>query len=50
MDVVVVTEFQKLFTSELDAIVRDDAVGNPKAVDDVDKKSTAYSDLMLVIG
>jgi hypothetical protein len=38
MDVVVVAEIQKLFASELGAIVRDDAVGNPKAVDDVSKK------------
>jgi hypothetical protein len=38
MDVVVVVEIQKLFTSELGAIVRDDAVRNPKAVDDVGKK------------
>jgi hypothetical protein len=37
-DVVVVAEIQKLFTSELGAIVRDDAVRNPKAVDDVGKK------------
>jgi hypothetical protein len=37
-DVVVVTEIQKLFTSELGAIVRDDAVRNPKAVDNVGKK------------
>jgi hypothetical protein len=37
-DVVVVVEIQKLFTSELGAIVRDDAVGNSKAVDDVGKK------------
>jgi hypothetical protein len=37
--VVVVTEIQKLFTSELGVIVRDDAVGNSKAVDDVGKKS-----------
>jgi hypothetical protein len=37
-DVVVVAEIQKLFTNELGAIVRDDAVGNPKAVDDVGKK------------
>jgi hypothetical protein len=49
-DVVIVTEIQKLFTSELGAIVHDDAVGNSKAVDDVGKKSTACSDLMLVIG
>jgi hypothetical protein len=38
IDVVVVAEIQKLFTSELGAIVRDDAVMNPKAVDDVDKE------------
>jgi hypothetical protein len=38
MDVVVVTEILKLFTSELGAIGRDDAVRNPKAVDDVSKK------------
>jgi hypothetical protein len=37
-DVVVVVEIQKLFTSELGAIIRDDAVGNSKAVDDVGKK------------
>jgi hypothetical protein len=37
-DVMVVAEIQKLFTSELGAIVRDDAVGNSKAVDDVGKK------------
>jgi hypothetical protein len=36
--VVVVTEIQKLFTNELGAIVCDDAVRNPKAVDDVGKK------------
>jgi hypothetical protein len=36
--VVVVAEIQKLFTSELDVVVRDDAVRNPKAVDDVSKK------------
>jgi hypothetical protein len=34
----VVAEIQKLFTSELGAIVRDDGVRNPKAVADVDKK------------
>jgi hypothetical protein len=38
MDVVVVAEIQKIFTSELGAIVRDDAVGNPKAVNDVGEK------------
>jgi hypothetical protein len=37
-DVVVVAKIQKLFTSELGAIIRDDAVGNSKAVDDVGKK------------
>jgi hypothetical protein len=50
MDVVVVAEIQKIFTSELGAIIRDDVVGNPKVVDDVGKKSTTCSDLMLVIG
>jgi hypothetical protein len=34
----VVAEIQKLFSSKLGAIVRDDAVRNPKAVDDVSKK------------
>jgi hypothetical protein len=33
--VVVVAEIQKLFTSELGAIVRDDAVGDPKAMNNV---------------
>jgi hypothetical protein len=37
-NVVVVAEIQKLFTGELSAIVRDDAVGNSKAMDDVGKK------------
>jgi hypothetical protein len=37
-DVMVVIEIQKLFTSKLGAVVRDDAVRNPKAVDDVGKK------------
>jgi hypothetical protein len=37
-DVMVVTEIQELFISELGVIVRDDAVRNPKAVDDVGKK------------
>jgi hypothetical protein len=31
----VIAEFQELFASELGAVVRDDAVGNPKAMDDV---------------
>jgi hypothetical protein len=35
---VVVAEIQKLFTSELGVVVRDDAVRNPKAVDDVSKE------------
>jgi hypothetical protein len=35
---VVVAEIQKLLTSKLGAIVRDDTVGNPKAVDDVSEK------------
>jgi hypothetical protein len=37
-NVVVVAEIQKLFTGELGVIVRNDAVGNPKAVDDIGKK------------
>jgi hypothetical protein len=37
-DVMVVAEIQKLFVGKLGAIVRDDAVRNPKAVDDVGKK------------
>jgi hypothetical protein len=37
-NVVVVAEIQKHFTSKLGAIVRDDTVGNPKAVDDVGEK------------
>jgi hypothetical protein len=36
--VVVVVEVQKLFTNKLGAIVRDDTVRNPKAVDDVGEK------------
>jgi hypothetical protein len=31
----VVAEIQKLFTSELGAVVRDDTVGDPKAMDNV---------------
>jgi hypothetical protein len=30
----VITEFQELFTSELGAVVRDDVVRNPKAMND----------------
>jgi hypothetical protein len=37
-NVEVVIEIHKLFTSELGVVVRDDAVRNPKAVDDVGKK------------
>jgi hypothetical protein len=36
--VMVVVEIQKLFAHKLGAIVRDDAVRNPKVVDDVGKK------------
>jgi hypothetical protein len=36
--VVVFTEIQKLFAGKLGVVVRDDAVRNPKAVDDVGKK------------
>jgi hypothetical protein len=38
IDVMVVIEIHKLFASKLSAVVRDDAVRNPKAVDDVGKK------------
>jgi hypothetical protein len=33
--VMVVVEIQELLTSELGAIIRDDAVRNPKGMDDV---------------
>jgi hypothetical protein len=33
--VVVVTEFQEFFASELRAVVSDDGVRNPEAVDDI---------------
>jgi hypothetical protein len=38
MDVMVVAEIQKLFVDKLGGVVRDDAVGNPKAVDDVSEE------------
>jgi hypothetical protein len=38
MDVVVAVEIQKLFASKLGAIIRDDTVGYPKAVDDIGEK------------
>jgi hypothetical protein len=38
MDVMVVAKIQKLFASKLGAVVCDDAVRNPKAVDDVREK------------
>jgi hypothetical protein len=34
----VVTEIQKPFAGELDAVIRDNAVGNPEAMDDVSKE------------
>jgi hypothetical protein len=34
-DVMVVVEFQEPFAGELGVVVRDDVVGNPKAMDDV---------------
>jgi hypothetical protein len=37
-DVMVVKEIHKLFAGKLGAVVRDDVVRNPKAVDDVGKK------------
>jgi hypothetical protein len=46
----VVAKFQKLFASKLGAVVCDDAVRNPKVIDDVRENSTACLDLMLVIG
>jgi hypothetical protein len=38
MDVMVIAEFQEPFASDLGAVVRDDAVGNPKAMNDVNKE------------
>jgi hypothetical protein len=35
MDVMVVVEFQEPFAGELGAVVRDDAIGDPKSIDDV---------------
>jgi hypothetical protein len=35
MGVMVVAEFQEPFADELRAVVHDDTVGNPKAMDDV---------------
>jgi hypothetical protein len=35
MDVMAVAEIQKLFTSELGVVVRDDTVGDPKAMDNI---------------
>jgi hypothetical protein len=37
-DVMVVVEINKLFIGKLGVVVRDDAVGNPKAVDDVSEE------------
>jgi hypothetical protein len=34
-DVMVIIEFQEPFASKLGAVVRDDVVGTPKAMDDV---------------
>jgi hypothetical protein len=34
-DVMVVVEIQETFAGELGVVVRDNAVGNPKAMDDV---------------
>jgi hypothetical protein len=38
MDVMVIVEFQEPFASELGTVVHDDAVGNPKAMDDVNEE------------
>jgi hypothetical protein len=35
MDVMVIAEIQKSFVDELGVVVRDNAIGNPKAMDDV---------------
>jgi hypothetical protein len=49
-DVVVLAEVQELLASELGAIVGDDGVRDPKAMDDVGEERHACSDLMLVRG
>jgi hypothetical protein len=38
MDVMVVIEIQEPLAGELGAVVRDDEVGNPEAMDDVDEE------------
>jgi hypothetical protein len=42
MDVMVVTEIQELLASELGAIVREDAVRYPKAMDDVGEERCGF--------
>jgi hypothetical protein len=37
-DVMVIAEIQKSFADELGVVVRDNAVGNPKAMDDVSEE------------
>jgi hypothetical protein len=37
-DVMVIAKIQKIFVGKLGVIVRDDAIRNPKAVDDVVKE------------
>jgi hypothetical protein len=37
-NVMVITEFQEPFVGELGVVVHDDAVGNPKAMDDVSEE------------
>jgi hypothetical protein len=49
-DVVVLEEVQELSASELGAVVGDDGVQDPKAMDDVGKNATVCSDLMLFRG
>jgi hypothetical protein len=49
-DVVVFAEVQELSASELGAVVGDDGVWDPKAMDDVGEDATACSDLMLFRG
>jgi hypothetical protein len=48
--VVVVAELQEFSVGELRAVVDDNGVRNPEAVDDIWKNSTTCSDLILEMG
>ena len=50
MDVVFIVESEKLFSSELCAVVRDDGVRDPKAMDDVKEEQHGFLDLIPEIG